>query len=180
MRILTASVMLIAVLCSIARAQEPAGIPDDIIKELDLLAGTWKSEGKVNGKEQIGGFTCRWARGEDRKKCCLIGRFSYTTGDETRSGVTLIGWNAAKKCIEDRGFDALGGNATLLWTIESPTLWRGDITVVEDGKAVKAKADLVKKGPNEFVYEAEMETGEVTRIVFRKAKDAPKRQGKKQ
>ena len=26
--------------------------------------------------------------------------------------MNLIGWNAAKKCIEDRGFDANGGNAT--------------------------------------------------------------------
>jgi hypothetical protein len=151
-------------------AEEAAGIPADIIKELDWLVGTWKAEGKVGDEMQTGGFTCRWAKTEGKKKVTLIGRFSYTTGDETRSGITLVGWNAAKRCIEDRGFDDLGGNAALCWTVESATLWRGNVTIVQDGQTVTAKADLVKKGPSEFVYEAEMDNGDVARIVFRKVK----------
>ena len=95
-----------------------------------------------------------------------------------RSGVTLIGWNAAKKCIEDRGFDVLGGNATLLWTVESPTLWRGDITIVENGETIKAKADLVKTGTSEIVYEAEMDNGDTARVVFRKVKRERKKKAK--
>ena len=117
-------------------------------------------------------------RTEDKKKVCLIGHFSYTTDGEARSGVTLIGWNSTKKCIEDRGFDALGGNARLLWTVESPTHWRGDVSADENGQLVKETADLVKKGTTEFVYEAERETGEVTRLVFRKVADKPKRKAK--
>jgi len=43
---------------------------------------------------------------------------------------------------------------------------------------VTETADLVKKGSAEFVYEAERETGEVTRLVFRKIADKPKRKAK--
>ncbi len=174
---LAATVFVIAGLHHVADAQE-AAVPDEIIKELNGLVGTWESEGKVGGEEQTGGFTCRWARSEDKKKVCLIGNFSYKTGDEVRSGVTLIGWNAAKKCIEDRGFDVLGGNATLLWKIESPTLWKGDITIVEKGETITAKADLAKKSPTEFVYEAAMDNGDTARVVFRKMKTERKKKAK--
>jgi hypothetical protein len=174
---LVTTVVFVAGLHHVAAAQD-ASIPDEIIQELDGLVGTWKSEGMLGGEEQTGGFTCRWARSEGKKKVCLIGRFSYKTGDAVRSGVTLIGWNAAKKCIEDRGFDALGGNATLLWSIQSPTLWKGDVTIVEGGETMKAKADLVKKGPSEMIYEAEIDNGETARVVFRKVQGARKKQAK--
>lgn len=158
----------IAVFGNVALADDAPGIPDEIIKELGSLVGTWEVQGTVGDKTQTGGFTCRWAQSKEKRKCCLIGKFSYTTGDELTSGMTLIGWNAAKKCIEDRGFDAQGGNATLLWTVKSPTLWRGDITMVRGGEEIKATADLVKKDNGDFVYEAEMDNGEVASLVFTK------------
>jgi hypothetical protein len=167
----------VAGILQIATAQDPA-IPDEIVKELNGLVGKWESEGKVGGKDQVGGFTCKWARSEDKAKVCLIGHFSYKTEGEVRSGVTLIGWNAAKKCIEDRGFDVLGGNARLLWKIESPTVWKGDISVVEDAEAITAKADLVKKSPTEFVYEAEFDNGDTARVVFRKVVTERKKKAK--
>ena len=43
-------------------ADEQPGIPDEIIKEMDWLVGTWKAEGEVGGKTQAGEFTCRWAQ----------------------------------------------------------------------------------------------------------------------
>ncbi len=66
------------------------------------------------------------------------------------------------------GFDVLGGNATLLWRIESPTLWKGDITIVEKEETITANADLAKKSPTEFVYEAAMDNGDTARVVFHK------------
>lgn len=178
MRILTVSIVAFAVLCGVVHAQEPAGIPDSIIKELDSLVGTWETEGKVGDKVQTGGFTCRWVRTEDKKKVCLIGHFSYTTEGAARSGVTLIGWNAAKKCIEDRGFDANGGNAVLCWTVKSPTEWQGEVSMVVNGQEVKSKAVLIKKGTSEVVMESESEKGEASRWVFRKVADKPKRKAK--
>jgi hypothetical protein len=176
---LIAAAVVVTGLHQVVVAQEAAGIPEEITQELNGLVGTWKSEGKVGGKEQTGEFTCRWARTEDGKKVCLTGRFSYKTGDEVRSGVTLIGWNAAKKCIEDRGFDANGGNSVLYWTVKSPTQWDGEIVRVEDGQEVKLKAVLVKKRPSEIVMESESETGEASRWVFRKVKGARKKKARK-
>lgn len=175
MRILTVPLVVFAVLCANLHAQEPAGIPENIIKELDSLVGTWDTEGKVGDKVQKGRFTCRWVRTEDKKKVCLIGHFSHTTEGATRSGVTLIGWNATEKCIEDRGFDAFGGNARLLWTVKSPTEYQGESLMVANGKEVKSKGVLIKRGPSEIVTESETETGEVVRWVFRKVKEEGKK-----
>ena len=172
------AVITVAFLGNLALAQEAACIPEDIIKEIDTFVGTWKSEGKIGDEKQTGGFTCRWARTEDKKKVCLIGNFSYKTGNEVRSGVTLIGWNAAKKCIEDRGFDALGGNSTLLWTVKSPTEWQGQMIMVENGKEVRSETVLIKKGTSEVVMETESEEGEVARFVFRKVKTERKKKAK--
>lgn len=166
------AVLAIAAAClpQTALAQEASGIPDEIVKELGSIVGTWEVEGKIGDKKQTGGFTLRWARTDEKKKICLIGEFSYKTGEEVRSGITLIGWDAAKKCIEDRGFDANGGNATLYWKVKSPTQWQGEVVMVENGKEVKSEAVLIKKGPSEIVMESQSETGEVARFVFRKAK----------
>lgn len=170
--------MAMTFLCNVTFGREEAGIPDEIVKELDGLAGTWEVEGKVGEKEQTGEFTLRWVRTQDKQKVCLMGRFSYKTGGVPRSGVTLIGWNAAKKCIEDRGFDANGGNGVLYWTIKSPTKWEGEVSMVENGKEVKSKAVLVKMGPSEVVMESESEEGEASRWVFRKVKQERKRKAK--
>jgi hypothetical protein len=169
----------VAFLGNTAYCQDTAGIPDEIVKELDGLVGTWKTEGKIGDKEQTGEFTCRWERTEEKKKVCLRGRFSYKTGNDTRSGVTLLGWNAAKNCIEDRGFDANGGNARLLWTVKSPTEWQGEVVTVENGKEVKSKAVIIKKGSSEIVMESESETGEAARFVFRKVEEEPKKKAKR-
>lgn len=97
------TVVAFAFVSSVAFAEEPAGIPDNIVTELSSLVGTWEVERKIGDVTQTGHFTCRWEKDEEGKKCCIIGRFRYDTNGEIRSGVTLIGWNAVKKCIEDRG-----------------------------------------------------------------------------
>jgi hypothetical protein len=110
----------------------------------------------------------------------LVGRFFYKSGDWTQSGMNLIGWNSVKKCMEDRGFDANGGNATLYWTVKSEKEYQGNYVMVENGKEVKSKAVLIKKGPFEIVIESESETGEVSRFVFRKVKVEGQAKGKSQ
>ena len=172
--------MAVALLGNVTFAQEASGIPDEIIKELDSLAGTWVVEGKVGEQIQTGGFTCRWMRNrEDKRKVCLMGQFSYETGGSARSGVTLIGWNAAKNCIEDRGFDANGGCAVLYWTVKSPKEYQGEVIMVQNGREVRSKAVLVKKGPSEIVIESESEAGELSRFVFRKVEPDRKPEARK-
>ncbi len=63
------------------------------------------------------------------------------------------------------------------WSLRMYT-WKGDITIVEKGETVKAKADLVKKSPTEFVYESEMDNGDTARVVFRKVKTERKKKAK--
>jgi hypothetical protein len=173
--IVTLIVVLIALAGKVSLAQEAAGLPAEIVKELDSIVGTWETKGKVGDKDQTGKFTLRWARTEDKRKVCLFGRFSYKVGDTEQSGVTLIGWNAARKCIEDRGFDANGGCDVLYWTVKSPTEWQGEELMVEGGKEIKGKIRLVKKTPTEFLFEATMENGVSSSAVMSKVKEEPKR-----
>ena len=161
-----------------ALAQEASGIPDEIVKELDSLVGTWEVEGKIGDKQQTGGFTLRWARTEEKEKICLSGIFVYVVNGKESRGVTLIGWNAGKKCIEDRGFDANGGNAVLYWKVESPQRWKGEIVGFADGEKVTAKADLIRKSNTEWGFEAEYDNGDIERSVFRKVKREQKNQPK--
>ena len=86
--------------------------------------------------------------------------------------------NAAKKCIEDRGFDANGGCGRLLWTVKSPKEWRGEVIMVKNGKEVKSEAVLIKKGPSEVVMESESEEGEASRRVLGKVKQERKKKAK--
>ena len=144
-----------------------------------MLVGTWTVEGKIGDKEQTGGFTCRWMRTDDKKKCCLLGRGTYTTDGKTSLHVSLMGWNAANKCIEDRGFAADGGSGIFSWTVTSPGTWRGVLRSVENGQEVTSKGDFIVKGPSEIVMESESETGEAARFVFRKVEEEPKKKAKK-
>lgn len=168
----------IALLGNMAFCEDAVGIPDEIIRELDSLVGKWEIVGKIGGKEQTGTYTCWWGQTEDKKKACLVGRFAYKSGTSTRNGMNLIGWNVTKKCIEDRGFDANGGNATLYWTVKSPTEYQGEFAMVENGREVKSKGTLVKKGPSEIVMESVSDTGDVARFVFTKVKEESKQKTK--
>ena len=183
MRCLSIALALTAAILvgNVTVAQEPAGVPENIVKELDYLVGTWNAEGKVGDDESTGRFSCRWARLKDRKKVCLIGNWSYTVGGKTEIGANIIGWDAVRKCIEDRGFSDQGGCATLRWTVKSPTEWRGEVHDILDGEEIEAKAEITKKGNSEFVYDAKTSTGETIRWVFRKvATERKSRRAKKE
>ena len=178
MKRLAISVIAIAVSCigvaAVADDDKP-GIPDEIIKTMDSFVGAWKTSGKVGDKTQSGGITLRWSRMKNGKKVCLVGQYSFTTGDETMTGTNIVGWNSAKKCIEDRGFNDLGGNGTLYWSPKSENLLKGEFVHFKDGKEIHATADLVKKGDAEFVLESVTDDGEVSRIVYKKAERKQRR-----
>ena len=64
-----------------------------------------------------------------------------------------------------------GGHNTIFWTKESDTHWRGVMRSYTDGTVVESKADLIKKGSDEFVLESETDDGVVSRFVYRRASD---------
>ncbi len=147
-------VATVAFLGSAAFGQEAAGIPEEIIKELDFCVGTWKFEGKTGDKEQTGRWTGRWAYTKDKKKICLIAESTFVIDGVTVNWVGLGGWNAAKKCIEDRGFNASGGSQVISYKVISPGKWQGEVVAVENGRVVKSKQNLIRKGPSEAVIES--------------------------
>ena len=177
--VLVAAAIALTSLHRATSAEEAGGIPDEIVKELDSLVGTWETEGKIGNKRQTGEFTLRWERTAEKKKICLSGKFLFVVDGNESRGVTLIGWNAGKQCIEDRGFDANGGNDVLYWKVKSPTLWKGELVSVADGETVTAKADLIRKSDTEFVMEAEYDNGDISRSVMRKAERERKKKAKK-
>lgn len=161
-------VVAVAFLSNVASGQEAAGIPEEIIKELDFCVGTWRFEGKTGDKELTGRWTGRWAYTKDKKKICLIAESTFVIDGVTVNWVGLMGWNAAKKCIEDRGFNASGGSQVISYKVISPGKWQGEVVAVENGREVRSKQDLIRKGPSEAVIESKSETGQEVIWVLRR------------
>ena len=138
-------VAAVAFLGNVILGQEPSGIPENIIKELDSFVGTWRVEGKIGDKEVTGTCTLRWVRTEDDGKICLSGRGTFQIDGKTQHVATLMGWNAANKCIEDRGFDAEGGSGINYWTVTSPGTWQGEIRRVNNGREVESRRSSLSK-----------------------------------
>lgn len=153
-----------------APAEEVSGIPKEIVKELDSLVGTWNVEAKIGDTQQKGEMTFRWERTENKEKICLSGRSLFIIDGREIHGVGLVGWNAGRECIEDRGFDANGGNGVYYWKVESPGHWKGEQIIVAEGNTLEGKVEMIRNGDSEFVFEAEYPDGNVTRAVMRKVK----------
>ena len=153
-----------------ALAQEPVGVPDNIIKELKYLVGTWKIKGNIGDHEFESTTSYRWARNRDKKRYCLIATTlsKSDAANGTTAGADIIGWDAAKKQIVHHGFDSTGGCITLRWTVESTDKWTGELCIVDQGQEIKGSAEMIKRGPTECVYEAQTTTGVTARIVFDK------------
>lgn len=155
--------------------QQQGGVPADIVEQLEYLVGTWKVTGHLSDEEFTGTVSYRWAGGRGKRKCCLATNWRIKRGDEANPGISLIGWNTAKKRLVECGFNAAGGCSMMIYTIKSPTEWRGEFSEVHAGQEIKGKGVLVKKGPTEFVYEGETTTGETGRLVFQKVTEEGER-----
>jgi hypothetical protein len=149
-------------------AEEPAGVPKEIVKELSYIVGTWEFEGKTGDDAMTGTVSYRWAKGKPKEEYGLVENWSYKEGETSVMGVGLMGWNAAQKCFVESGFNSAGDYFLTHWIVKSPTQWQGEGTDSVGGQEVPNKGVIVKNGPAEFVYEGETTTGETSRIVFRK------------
>lgn len=156
----------------LARAEQPSGIPAEVLDEFKYFLGSWKAKGIVDGKPSSGWYKCRMAVSEDGAPCGLRGRFYYKDGDEVHSGENLIGWDSEKQCILDVGFNASGGFGTIEWTRTSPKRMEGKTTSVRDGKKTTGELVLVKKSPTELVI-VSAGGDQKLRRVFTKVNDAP-------
>jgi hypothetical protein len=149
-------------------AEEPAGVPEKVVKDLEYLVGTWEFEGKTGDDVMAGTVSYRWARSKGKEKYALLENWSYKEGGTPVTGVGLMGWNAAWNCLVESGCNSAGDCFMTHWVGKSPTEWQGEFTDSIAGKEVEGRGVLVKKGPAEFVYEGEFTTGKTSRVVFRK------------
>jgi hypothetical protein len=149
-------------------AQEETGVPEEIVKELSYLVGSWKVEGKRGDDEFGGTATYKWAPNKEKHKYCLVTNWLVGPDGNIPPGISIMGWNSANRCIVESGFDAQGNFYETHWVVKSRTQWKGEFSNVRDGEKVEGRGVVVKKGPTEFVYEAETTTGETGRTVFTK------------
>jgi hypothetical protein len=159
-----------------AYGQEQTEVPGDILAELDYFVGTWQIEGRIGEKQLKGTWSTRWARG----KHCLIQQSSETVEGEAKPAMStgVCGWDPAKKRITHHVFWSDNTCYTLRYMVKSPTEWEGEVTGVGGGVEFTAKNKLVKKGPDEFVYESRNSDGEEIEGVFRKV-EARKGRGRR-
>ncbi len=180
--IATLSVIAVLFLFGVSYGGEPqqGGVPNDVVEQLEYMVGTWNVTGNLSDEEFTGTASYRWTASRGKRKCCLTTNWMIKRGGEPHPGTSLIGWNAAKKCLVECGFNAAGGCSMMIYTIKSAKEWRGEFAEVHDGEEIKGKGVLIKKGPTEFVYEGETTTGETGRLVFKKVdKKRERREGKK-
>jgi hypothetical protein len=153
---------------SVSSAGEPQALPDEIRSELDWAAGTWKMEGRIGQDQFSGVWSARWADG----KHCLI---RQSTGkrkgkDAEAIGISVIGWDAANKCITEQVFFSTGSSALLRWKVPTSEQWVGQMTGVEDGQEYTSKITATKENKDRFVYESKASTGDEVEILLTRIK----------
>jgi hypothetical protein len=147
-----------------ALSREQPKIPPEVLKNFQYFVGSWKTMGRVGDVESEGTWVARLGKGEN----CLIRESSYMEDDEAFYGTGVIGWDAAKKCIAEYAFWTHRHHVTLRWKLDSSGNLEGKVTGFEDGKEFTVEAKVIKKGPDEFVYESTNAAGEEIEVRFRK------------
>ena len=81
-------------------------IPDDIVKEIGALVGTWEVTGRMGEEELEMTWSARWAP----EKAYLVTRLSFEKDGKRSNHIGLIGWDPANKHVVDFHF-GLDGDA---------------------------------------------------------------------
>jgi hypothetical protein len=158
----------VALTTSVSSSEEPQALPDEIRGELDWLSGTWQMKGRVGDVKLSGVWSARWADGEH---CLTRHSKSKRAGKNgERIGISVIGWDAANKCIIEHAFFSNGDSLLLRWNDPSPNKWVGEVTGVEDGQQYTARATATKQNKDRFIYESETSTGDEVEILLTRTK----------
>ena len=146
------------------QGQEEGQVPKEMLKELQYLVGTWKVEGIVGDEKVEGTWSVRWGPG----KYCLMRQSSVSFGDETVTGIGIIGWDGATKTITEQVFSSKNDSALLRWKVLPSGNWEGELSGFRDGKKVNSTLKFTKKGRGEIVYEEKTADGEGVEGILRK------------
>jgi hypothetical protein len=139
-------------------------VPDEILRELNYMVGTWKAEGKVGEIAVQGKWSTRWAPG----KHCLMRESSVDIEGVMVTGIGVIGWDPAAERITEQVFFDNNDAALLKWKVLPSGEWEGTLTATQLGQPIERTVKLIKKGSGEMVYLEAASENEESRIILRK------------
>lgn len=145
-RIVTLAVCAVAL--STAQASGQSDIPDEIIAEWQGFVGEWKAEGLGSQGAIKGNWKASWAPGEQ----CLLIDYRGSVGDEAFRGSAIWGWDSSKEEFLVVSFFSNNILEIIRTKMESPGVYRGRYMGHVKGEPSKAKAELIKPGPNEWTF----------------------------
>ena len=140
---------------SYSHAQD--GIPKKAIKELDYMAGKWKTEVYENGKK-IG--TTEHERKWAPEKYCLHFTTTVNINDQSFKASGISGWTRKGRAVVEHWYGSNGASLTVRYPIRKMTAdaWEGTYHRVDpDGKERKGPCRLEKKSADEWIYTSEWE-----------------------
>ena len=139
-----------------AQTPQQQPMPSPELKRLDILVGTWSTQGKVEanptdpGVKIIGTDTYEWQHGG----FFLIHRVDVRIGDEKIEAIEIIGgYDASSQTYPMRSFDSQGNFVTMEASVNDDGLWtftgesaRATLAVSDDGNTLTAKWERLTDG----------------------------------
>ncbi len=163
----------------VSQADQSSPLPKNVAAWLQYEMGTWESKGKIGENSYAGKWSARWAPG---KHCSMLTLSSVPNRPEESAvqmtGIT--GYDPVSKRFIENSFWSNGAHYTISWDwdasnpIRDRGIIEGELTGVENGKEIKTKATVERKGREEFTYISQTVDGEPIELVFRKIEE-PKR-----
>ncbi|MCR4412747.1 MAG: DUF1579 domain-containing protein [Thermoguttaceae bacterium] len=139
--------------CAPLPAAEPGGIPDQVRKGADYLVGQWLGTGTSNGRPATMRMSVQWARGQQYQTY----EWSISSpGAETVYGNAVGGLDPGRQMWVEQIMESDGAQRTSFWKLTPPgssvdrVKFHGEQTSRRDGKEIKAKTTVERKGPDEW------------------------------
>ena len=150
------------------------GVPREVLKELEYLAGVWNYEGhNLQTKEPMTGMCVyRWAPGEH----CLLWEQTWIDKIGLSHGAGIIGWDSSTGRLVEQDMYEGGTFGRHSYRIR-PKAWEADsLYTLPNGEATFGKTTMSKRGATEMEYRMVDylgtlgKPGESWQMTFRKVK----------
>jgi len=119
------------------------------LKELEWMIGSWHDDDpRPNVEIQT---DCQWTKNEN----FMTRSFAFTIGDQVKkSGMQVIGWDAANKEIRSWVFDSDGGFAESTWKRKGDRWFIENTATLPDGGKATATNIMTKLDNDSFKWES--------------------------
>ena len=160
LRVSVTSVLAALLVSGASQAGEDPGLPDAFRAGGDYLVGSWNGEGTANGQPATMRLSVRWARGNQHQ----LYEWTTTSGETRVFGNAIGGLDRTRNRWVEYFMES-DGNHWTNWWLDAPegdvanTLYYGEQTLQRNGKEVKAKLTVERRGANEWSYTVEIVEG---------------------